>query len=144
MSQLNSLFDVLAGLSPHGKSALEYNFEPVIGETPVLIEGMVGKVTRLITFPMAAGGYTPCIVTDIGKVVTGTGTTNTGKLISYDNTALTWTIQPTTWSDDFIGETAFTIGGGTGAGTIDGTLPVVHTQAKLTKLTSANVAAAPD
>lgn len=44
MSQLNSLFDILAGLPPHGKSALEYNFKQKAGEDPILIEGMIAKV----------------------------------------------------------------------------------------------------
>ena len=46
MSNLNSLFDVLAGLPPHGKSALEYNFKQKAAESPILIEGMITKVAN--------------------------------------------------------------------------------------------------
>ncbi len=44
MSNLNSVFDVIAGLPPNGKSALEDNFEQKSGESPVLSEGMVVAV----------------------------------------------------------------------------------------------------
>lgn len=44
MSNLNSLFDVLAGVIPHGKSALEGNFKQKTGESPILREGMIAKV----------------------------------------------------------------------------------------------------
>lgn len=46
MSNLNSLFDVLAGLPPVGKSALEGNFKQKAGESPVLTEGMIAKVVN--------------------------------------------------------------------------------------------------
>jgi hypothetical protein len=52
MSQLNSLFDVLAGLPPHGKSALEYNFKQKAAEAPILIEGMIGKVVNEAGVPV--------------------------------------------------------------------------------------------
>ena len=44
MSNLNSVFDVLAGLPPHGKSALEGNFKQKDAESPELTEGMVAEV----------------------------------------------------------------------------------------------------
>lgn len=44
MSNLNSLFDVLAGLPPHGRSAMENNFKQKAAESPVIVEGMVVAV----------------------------------------------------------------------------------------------------
>lgn len=52
MSQLNSLFDVLAGLPPHGKSALEYNFKQKDVESPILVEGMIAKVANEAGVPV--------------------------------------------------------------------------------------------
>lgn len=46
MSQLNSLFDVVAGFPPQCKSALEENFKQKTGESPALTEGMVAKVVN--------------------------------------------------------------------------------------------------
>jgi hypothetical protein len=44
MSNLTSNFDVLAGLPPHGVSALESKFQQKTGETPELEEGMIVAV----------------------------------------------------------------------------------------------------
>lgn len=44
MSNLNSLFDVLAGLPPHGRSAMENNFKQKAAESPIIVEGMVVEV----------------------------------------------------------------------------------------------------
>jgi hypothetical protein len=44
MSNLNSKFDVLAGLPPHGRSALDGNFKQKAAESPIMIEGMIGKI----------------------------------------------------------------------------------------------------
>jgi hypothetical protein len=44
MSNLTSNFDVLAGLPPHGVSALEDKFQQKTGETPELEEGMIVAV----------------------------------------------------------------------------------------------------
>lgn len=44
MSNLNSKFDVLAGLSPHGRSAMENNFKQKAAESPVIVEGMIVEV----------------------------------------------------------------------------------------------------
>jgi hypothetical protein len=41
MSNLTSLFDVLAGLPPHGQSAMENNFKQKAAESPIIVEGMV-------------------------------------------------------------------------------------------------------
>lgn len=46
MSQLNSIFNVLAGLPPHGKSALESNFKQKANESPILVEGMIAKIAN--------------------------------------------------------------------------------------------------
>jgi hypothetical protein len=52
MSQLNSVFNVLAGLSPHGKSALEANFKQKASESPILVEGMIGKIANEAGVPV--------------------------------------------------------------------------------------------
>lgn len=46
MSNLNSLFDVIAGLPPNGVSAMETNFPQKATPTATLIEGMVCKVVN--------------------------------------------------------------------------------------------------
>lgn len=52
MSNLNSLFDVLGGLPPNGRSALESNFTQKTGESPVLSEGMIVKVENATGDPV--------------------------------------------------------------------------------------------
>jgi len=52
MSNLNSKFDVLAGLSPHGKSALEANFKQKAAESPILVEGSIGKIENEAGVPV--------------------------------------------------------------------------------------------
>lgn len=60
-----------------------------------------------------AAGYTSAIVGDIGKTVTDG--TNTGTLVSYNNTTRKWLISTTTsWTNS----AAVTITTGTGAGTL--------------------------
>lgn len=44
MSNLGSLFDVLAGLDPHGRSAMENNFKQKATPTATLVEGMIAAV----------------------------------------------------------------------------------------------------
>lgn len=44
MSNLNSKFDVLAGLPPHGRSAMEGNFKQKAAESPIITEGMLVAV----------------------------------------------------------------------------------------------------
>ena len=72
----------------------------------------------IITF--AAGGYTSCVASDIGKKVTGTTTGDTGDLVSYNNVTRQWLLTPDVAGDTFANATeAVTIaGGGTGAGTM--------------------------
>jgi hypothetical protein len=67
------------------------------------------------TLTFAAAGYINCVLGDIGKTVTnGAGTT--GRLMSYDNAARMWVINPT--SATVFTTEAVTIAAGTGAGTI--------------------------
>ena len=42
---------------------------------------------------MNAGGYTACVASDIGKVVTGSVSRNTGVLAAYDNVSRIWTLR---------------------------------------------------
>ena len=44
MSNLNSKFDVIAGLPPQGKSAMDSVFKQKDAESPTLIEGMIAKI----------------------------------------------------------------------------------------------------
>jgi hypothetical protein len=44
MSNLNSKFDVVAGFSPHGKSAMDNNFKQKDAESPIIVEGMIVAV----------------------------------------------------------------------------------------------------
>lgn len=44
MSNLNSKFDVIAGLPPHGRSAMDSVFPQKSTESPDLIEGRIAKV----------------------------------------------------------------------------------------------------
>lgn len=47
MSNLNSQFQVMAGRPPHGSSAMEGNFLQKTSESPVLTEGMIGKIENV-------------------------------------------------------------------------------------------------
>ena len=53
MSNLNSLFDILGGRAPHDSSAMEGNFIQASGESPILSEGMIVKVTAATHLPYA-------------------------------------------------------------------------------------------
>lgn len=44
MSNLNSKFDLLAGLPPHGRSAMEGDFKQKAVPTATLVEGMIAAV----------------------------------------------------------------------------------------------------
>ena len=52
MSNLNTIFDVIAGRPPHDYSALEGNFAQKSGETPILTEGMIVKVAAASHVPV--------------------------------------------------------------------------------------------
>lgn len=47
MSNLNSQFQLMAGRPPHGASAMEGNFLQKTSESPVLTEGMIGKIENV-------------------------------------------------------------------------------------------------
>jgi hypothetical protein len=66
---------------------------------------------------MAAGGYTNCVASDIGKTVTDAPIGDTGTLIAYNNTTRQWVIDQTDAGDLFDDDDAtVSIGTGTGAG----------------------------
>ena len=69
--------------------------------------------TPQFVLSFASAGYTNAVAGDIGKTVTDG--TNTGVLVSYDNTLRTWNI---TTSTEFPDSAAVTITTGTGAGTL--------------------------
>lgn len=54
MSNLNSQFDVLAGLPPHGRSAMENNFKQKAAESPVIVEGMIVAVENESGVPVVS------------------------------------------------------------------------------------------
>jgi len=71
---------------------------------------------RMIRFK---GTYTNCIAGDIGKIVLGAGTGDTGKLLYFNNTTKKWWVRCDAADDLFdAAETVGTVGdGGTGTGT---------------------------
>lgn len=69
---------------------------------------------------MVVGGYTNCDDDDIGRAVVGGTSADSGVLITYDNSNRLWTVRmddPAFTGDMFDVVEAFTITGGTGAGT---------------------------
>lgn len=66
---------------------------------------------------MLVAGYTNCIPTDIGLLVTGAPSTHTGTLLAYDNTNRLWIVDRTVRANIFAAGDACT-SPGTGAGTI--------------------------
>lgn len=74
-----------------------------------------------LVLSLAAAGYTSCVAGDIGKVVTGGVTGDTGALIAYNNTTRKWLVDQADAGDVFDDDDeAITIAGaGTGAGTLD-------------------------
>lgn len=74
-----------------------------------------------VILTLAAGGYTNCVASDIGKTVSGGTTGDTGTLIAYNNTTRQWVVDQTDSGDVFDDDDeAITIGTGTGAGTMSG------------------------
>lgn len=69
-----------------------------------------------VTLTSQAGGYVSCVPTDIGKVVTGTGSGATGTLLSYDNATRVWVVSSLTLT--FAAADVLSIAAGTGAGTV--------------------------
>lgn len=78
------------------------------------VDGGIRKIS------LASAGYTSAVAGDIGKVVTGGTTGDTGTLIDYDNTNRIWYVRADTTLDAFddASET-LAITAGTGAGTTD-------------------------
>lgn len=54
MSNLNTKFDVLAGLVPHGKSAMENNFKQKAAESPIIVEGTLVAVENEAGTPVVS------------------------------------------------------------------------------------------
>jgi hypothetical protein len=80
-------------------------------------EGSASGVRKL---EFQSGGYTSAVSGDIGKVVTGGTTGDTGKLLGYNNTSREWFVAIDAVGDAFDVSEAITIGSGTGAGTTSG------------------------
>ena len=73
MSNLNSLFDVIAGLPPQGKSAMDHNFTQKTGESPVLTEGMIVAVEDASGEPviskLTSAAYSLTVLPDVPWLV---------------------------------------------------------------------------
>lgn len=83
-------------------------------------EEKVAQYTKhTVELVCTAGGYTNCVVGDIGKPVVATGSGDTGHLVSYDNVAYTWIVDPDTPADVFQDADALAITGGDGVGIVD-------------------------
>lgn len=94
-------------------------------ETTVAIDTDVSCARPDATYvilTLAAAGYTSCVAGDIGKVVTGTTTGDTGALIAYNNVTRQWVVDQADAGDVFddASEAITIAGGGTGAGSMDG------------------------
>ncbi len=105
--------------------------EPVSGTRAVVVEAsaagsFAGDENKVVQYTKhtvelvcTAGGYTDCIATDIGKPVVAVGSGDTGHLVSYDNVAYTWIVDPDTPADVFLAADALTVTGGDGIGIVD-------------------------
>ncbi len=83
-------------------------------------ENKVAQYTKhTVELVCTAGGYTNCIAGDIGKPVVATGSGDTGTLVSYDNVAYTWIVDPDTPADVFLAADALVVTGGDGVGIVD-------------------------
>lgn len=80
---------------------------------------------RHLTFN--AGGYTNCVLTDIGKQVVGGTTGDTGTLLSYNNTLRYWWVEMDDNADLFDQAEVVSVSGGTGTGTTSGASTVGRT-----------------
>ncbi len=80
------------------------------------------KFIRKITFSPTS--YTDAIESDIGKVVIGSDSGDTGRLVNYDNDNLTWIVKVFTDSPTFNDSEIITIEDGTGTGTGIGQAPL--------------------
>jgi hypothetical protein len=72
-----------------------------------------GYAGQIQVLTLSATGYTNCVSTDIGKMVTDDGA-NTGNLLAFDNTARKWWIR---WTSTIASASVMAIVTGTGAGT---------------------------
>jgi len=69
-------------------------------------EKVLQYTKKTVSVVSAALNYEGAGTTDIGKTVVATGSGHTGTLVSYDNGARTWVIDPTTPADVFhVGDT---------------------------------------
>ncbi len=73
---------------------------------------------RELVFVIA--NYTNAVVADIGRAVIGGDSTDSGKLVEYDNVSRKWIVNPDDTEDLFDVAEAITITEGTGAGTTKG------------------------
>lgn len=99
------------GTIANGNIYLEQNSARIATE---FWQGSAGGIRKL-TFQ--SGGYTNAVTGDLGKVVTGGTTGDTGELVAYNNTTREWFVVPDAAGDAFDQSEAITISGGTGAGT---------------------------
>lgn len=68
---------------------------------------------RILTF--VAGGYQGPVLADLGKAVLGTTTTDSGKLLAYNNTLRKWWVRSDALDDDFPQAEVVSVTGGSGA-----------------------------
>lgn len=73
MSNLNALFDVVAGLPPQGKSAMDHNFPQKLAESPILTEGMIVAVENAAGEPviskLTSAAYSLTVLPDVPWLV---------------------------------------------------------------------------
>jgi len=84
-----------------------------------LEEKVLQYAKHTVQLVCTAGGYTDCVPTDIGKPVVGTGSGDTGHLVSYVNATYTWVVDPDTPADVFQDADALAVTGGDGVGIVD-------------------------
>lgn len=92
------------------------NVVRLIGEADGAEFPAVGRV--IVT--MEAAGYTACVPGDIGRVVEGIKSGDTGTLVSYDNVARIWWVSIDTDDDRFTDVEIVRVVDGTGIGTTAG------------------------
>jgi len=82
-------------------------------------EKVLQYTKKAITLTCVAGGWVNCVAGDIGKPVVGTGSGDTGTLVSYTNGSYIMVVDPTTPADVFAHDDVLAVTGGTGAGVVD-------------------------
>jgi hypothetical protein len=88
-----------------------------------LEEKVLQYTYKTVSLVSLALGYTSAVPSDVGKPVVGTGSGDTGTLVSYNNGTRTWIVNPTTPADVFAPADALAVTGGTGVGTCDTATP---------------------